>query len=1268
MNKLILSLISLLSVINLFGQSQIYLHTDRSVYNPGETIFFSGVVRNEALEADTSTNLLYIELYNSFNDFVKSYLANIQNGRVSGQIELSEYMPLGSAYLKAFVGNENYNKYYYKLPIAISSAKSVPLVANSENNTRATSSAVPMVEARDETTTDNKSNFLVSFYPEAGDLIANSGQKVGVSITNTAYLPMSAKGEIRSKDGSESIPFETDENGLGLISNNFKAGKSYKAYLNEGNKESEFEFPKIKASGNAIAVSETGDKYIANVSTEGENMQLAVYALGKVVQSQVVNNGSKLEIEKRKLPGGVARIRLIKNDTVPLCERLVFKPYYTPDISIEFDKTEYTSGGILIYDLLGPEGEYSVSFTDLNYPVFSQLIQPSIDKSLLFFNALKDLNPNLGGYSGNQVIESPDQIEKMLLTYGWRSFESAPMQYEFGDELYFKGRVLNALTKRPQKETRVVINIKKGFLARPLSVMTDEEGAFEVNLGKFNGEVSFKIAALSKSGRAKDAILELETNRHKWVYDNTRELNLIKETIVKNSEHPVPMQFAIDESGEVQLAEGIKVDVKGAVESRIASRRVENEDYLVNDTVQLLTEFVKQKEAPLTERELIIQHLGRPIKSISNEQLKALNKDVNYNSVIDYALAQWTDLVWVDPGFDNPECPNDYFKYPYRLTMKGDQTQPVFVLLNGERYYYGENPPAGVARGEVQGLSFSWDYLQSQRDIIDAINLGSVRYIDLIKVENNVENAYDDFESFYFSGDLGYAPRPVLPYVLNIIYDNTIASDKLEFAGTITPKQFYRFHQIETPPESLDRITTKTVMWYPDNKVNKTYGFELNKVNGDTLVVVQGMSDNNEPFSLNDTVKVSLNKEFLRAEVDKAKEEEQKEEAIVYDAETMEADWITEADFVTGRITSMQERTALQNIIVSTPKGVKTLTNKDGEFAYPTDYLADKDMLNVYGADWQTKAVPQAKMGQIALKEDTVRYTNEALAVKDMRKIYRNTLNKRKNELAELFYREKVFKNRDLYALNEYQLVYKISRTTGDDKYISMFKKARTMEAPSFGEEVSSRPRTSQIENIYDMDFIMNPPAFLDQFEIDKFEFTVVKEATLNDRLCNVVSFDQKDGVREALQSGTIWVDKEEDVILYLEFGFSEKGVQFFDPLVYMTQSLTSDMKPGDIRWVNSFSFKDGNVFLDYASEFFIVESPTKRYQFEKEMVAVKSYNVDQNIPWKPLSDLKKSTLLVKTPKYNAAYWMNIPFILPEEAVREQVEFLKLINLYTGEK
>lgn len=268
----------------LLSPEKLYLHTDREVYNIGDTIWFRGYLQNaSALAANAPCNYLYVEL------IAGKYEKNLKNereervrmrqrvkvkrdgnGTFTGYLPLTEDLNTGIATLRAYsYWMLNFSpEYLYAKNIELRNPMKDHFVAD-----------LMAVEYADQLTYDelgvrnpfrkellrrgkSETKVDLQFLPESGRYLPGRRSVIGVKAVNGEGLGVRVKGDVFA-DGAKVATFQTNELGMGKFTLTVPAvTKKLRAVAETAVEQFQFEasVPLPEAKGVVIGVqpSETG--------------------------------------------------------------------------------------------------------------------------------------------------------------------------------------------------------------------------------------------------------------------------------------------------------------------------------------------------------------------------------------------------------------------------------------------------------------------------------------------------------------------------------------------------------------------------------------------------------------------------------------------------------------------------------------------------------------------------------------------------------------------------------------------------------------------------------------------------------------------------------------------------------------------------------------------------------------------------------------------------------------------------------------------------
>ena len=401
---------------NYFSQylspEKLYLHIDRNIFAPGETIWFKGYLENKSYQSVMPTsNLVYVEL---LGDTVVSRVM-IKKGEdgFAGHMLLSEKIIPGEYILRAYT-NWNQNmpaEYLFYSKIRIADPKNP---AGKE----------PVRK---------KSDLKIDFYPESGRYFAGMLATIAFK-TNYNNLT----GYIQNSKGEKVTDFCTDHDGMGTIIFFPIEGERYFAKVtSDENADKTYALPEPSTEGGMINIRSNQDAFIIQSYVSRGAASLILHNGSEIYYCEQVNQklanqwGNMIRVEKRNLSRGINHVLLMSSTGEILAERLFFV-YEKDNVKVDlnfnediYNRREKVTVGAILKDLDGEPvaGEFSVSVIDGNFRCFSQ--EEDIDSYMLISSELKGKINNPGYYFDNSVPlnERLRAVDLLMMVQGWRYYD-----------------------------------------------------------------------------------------------------------------------------------------------------------------------------------------------------------------------------------------------------------------------------------------------------------------------------------------------------------------------------------------------------------------------------------------------------------------------------------------------------------------------------------------------------------------------------------------------------------------------------------------------------------------------------------------------------------------------------------------------------------------------------------------------------------------------------------------------------------------------------
>lgn len=251
---------------------KIYLHTDREVYFPGDSIWF------KAYYLDGQTQKLFPGDYSLYTDLLDEHGRSIQtqvllmeDGQSAGKIEIPDTILPGNYLIRAFTDIQ----------------RSIGEDAFFHKTLKVTS-----VESRMEQATPQDEgqppDIDVAFLPEGGFMLAGQINCVAVKAVDTIGVGIPLHGEIIDGKGEVVTLFNTSYKGMGSFQFSPMIEESYQVRI-KGYPDFEYTFDEIVKEGIKIEFSgESTDNLLLNVTTNSESF------LGKSFYFAILHRGRVL--------------------------------------------------------------------------------------------------------------------------------------------------------------------------------------------------------------------------------------------------------------------------------------------------------------------------------------------------------------------------------------------------------------------------------------------------------------------------------------------------------------------------------------------------------------------------------------------------------------------------------------------------------------------------------------------------------------------------------------------------------------------------------------------------------------------------------------------------------------------------------------------------------------------------------------------------------------------------------------------------------------
>ena len=477
----------------------IFIHTDKSVYKAGETVWFNAYVVNKiSHRISHQSKAVFIDLVNEKDSVINQLVLDVKSLRMDGNIDLPVVLQDGNYWLRGYTKNilQSDSNDICVDPIYIVNPQSISTVKfNPEPLTNATLNSIPKFE----------------IYPEGGSLIAGTNSFVAFRVSDQNNNPLEVSGYIKDNRDSITTTFKTSLPGVGKFFLFPWKIRKYTAYI-KTKEGGVFSFP-LPATNNYAAqlsvVSENEKVFRIRISLGDSlyNKKTVTYLLGisrdSLCFAGVGEDMYEVDIAKKNFPQGEATLVLFGQQEQVLSERSIYIDLNSTMVDIKPDKENYLARQSAVLNL-------SVAGAN-SQPVLSLLSVSITDNNAIKYFYDEDIETVLKKPSSAEERDLIMLVQKNKYRKWKLSDTTFPMKDLRVDENFFniRGTVLD---QKNQLAQNIVVSL---FSTRGNGIFktdtTDEKGCFNFISPGYADTTQFILQARDKKGKATDVKIILDS-------------------------------------------------------------------------------------------------------------------------------------------------------------------------------------------------------------------------------------------------------------------------------------------------------------------------------------------------------------------------------------------------------------------------------------------------------------------------------------------------------------------------------------------------------------------------------------------------------------------------------------------------------------------------------------------------------------------------------------------------------------------------------------
>ena len=479
-------------------QEKVYIRTNKEIFTPGETVWFTAYVLDAYSHTPSQiSKLLYVDLINPGDTIISTLALKVNEGIAFGDFHWADSLQMGDYVIRAYTRYmKNFDEeFLFNRPVRLVGFSGQSIVYQSDE---------PKIN--------------LQFFPEGGNLIANKLNIVAFKATDDYGISTPITGTIVDDEGNEATSFKTDIFGMGRFQLTPKKGVKYFAEIEGQKKRSEL--PEAANKGYILNLRETPTKLFLTVKPPNllsmENSFVIAHSRGEVFLTLPVTAGKPYiyaSLPLDQLPTGICHFTFFDGRGFPQAERLFFNYGPFSDVFTEVQSKNATSGtrekvkfdlrvaGIGQYNM---DGNVSISILSNSQYGSNKL---NIEQ---FLNLTSDLvgdieHPEV--YFNTANADRKKHMDLLMMTQGWRRFnwnkvvekQLPPINYYPETGFSIEGKVVKYLNRGKGVQSKVTLSFLENIEAAQ-EANSEKDGTFW-----FDGlQIEDTLTAILRTNRLKE--------------------------------------------------------------------------------------------------------------------------------------------------------------------------------------------------------------------------------------------------------------------------------------------------------------------------------------------------------------------------------------------------------------------------------------------------------------------------------------------------------------------------------------------------------------------------------------------------------------------------------------------------------------------------------------------------------------------------------------------------------------------------------------------
>ncbi|MGF1924707.1 MAG: hypothetical protein ACQUHE_11055, partial [Bacteroidia bacterium] len=268
------------SISKIYPKEKIYLHVDKSVYAPSDTLWFKAyLIAPELNSYSKLSGLIYVDMVSANGSIVQSLSLPTQSGISWGSMVLNpKVYKQGTYTLRAYTNwMQNFGEtYFFKKQIKILKILDLPKSTNassylSTNKTNIKSTSAIALDPS------------IQFFPEGGKWMNSGSQKIAFKAIAPNGKGIAVEGEVKDSRFKQVASFKSNSKGMGYFTLILEPQETYTAFLKVGKNSYTQSLTRSQTTGTTLIVKNDYalDSLIITLISELPNQPLTIIGQSK---------------------------------------------------------------------------------------------------------------------------------------------------------------------------------------------------------------------------------------------------------------------------------------------------------------------------------------------------------------------------------------------------------------------------------------------------------------------------------------------------------------------------------------------------------------------------------------------------------------------------------------------------------------------------------------------------------------------------------------------------------------------------------------------------------------------------------------------------------------------------------------------------------------------------------------------------------------------------------------------------------------------------